>query len=173
MPDCHAVIKLLHTADGAGSSSGPKCSARRAHNSRIKTKMRIGQKMAWTIGWRSSVRRRLNRSEPPCRDPESSVLDSAVAQLPVVRVAPVVFIFVSIRAAIPVIMKPRSLFASGRRRKRDQSIAFFHPDSTVGPGLTPDHAQLRSRAMTADRELTAPGRLTLPRRQTYSVLASF
>jgi hypothetical protein len=33
------------------------------------------------------------------------------------------------------------------------SLAFFHPDSTVGPGITPESALARSRAFTAGREL--------------------
>jgi hypothetical protein len=32
-------------------------------------------------------------------------------------------------------------------------LTFFHPDFTVGPGVSPDRTLLRLRAFTADREL--------------------
>ena len=44
------------------------------------------------------------------------------------------------------------------------SMTFFHPDYTVGPGVSPDLPGTIAglAGSTADRELPATGRLTLP-----------
>lgn len=65
-------------------------------------------------------------------------------------------------------MFPRGEFAD--RRFTSLSAAFFFPDFTVGPGITPDHVQNWTRGLllqvTTDRELDHTIR-TLPRRYLY------
>ncbi len=48
-------------------------------------------------------------------------------------------------------------------------IAFFHPDFTVGPGISPDPTHSALAGCTADRELSLAA-LTLPRRLAYSLV---
>lgn len=48
-------------------------------------------------------------------------------------------------------------------RKDAKSKSFLHPDYTVDPGISPDHARVRSWVVTTDREL-GPASRTLPRR---------
>jgi hypothetical protein len=59
---------------------------------------------------------------------------------------------------------PRHLPGTGLPR------AFFHPDCTVGPGVSPSHAKhaVSLAGCTADRELE-PALLTLPRRTSLAL----
>jgi hypothetical protein len=65
-------------------------------------------------------------------------------------------------------MIPRGEFAD--RQFTSLSAAFFFPDYTVGPGISPDHVQIWTRGLllrvTTDRELDLSIR-TLPRRYLY------
>ena len=55
--------------------------------------------------------------------------------------------------------KKNLLYISYRRLKKSfhKNAIFFHPDYTVGTGITPVHA-LRSRTITADQEFHLPQR---------------
>ena len=62
----------------------------------------------------------------------------------------------------------RSRGRQNRRKKSTNKNTFFYPDCTVDPGISPDHARVRSWVITTDRELGSASR-TLPRR-IYAVV---